>query len=129
MMVIECNHLFERKYAYGMNKNLVCKKVEIKYNKIIKQQKMFNFGYITKEDIKKHNLKWPEIPDHPYKMIIFGGSGSGNTNALLNLINHEPDTDKIILYAKDSYGTKYQLLINKRERAGLKVLKLFKSFY
>ena len=112
-----------------MNKNLVCKKVEIKYNKIIKQQKMFNFDYITKEDIKKHNLKWPEIHDHPYKMIIVGGSGFGNTNALLNLINHEPDIDKIILYAKDSYETKYQLLINKRERAGLKVLKLFKSFY
>ena len=112
-----------------MNKNLVCKKVGIKYNKIIKQQKMFNFDYITKEDIKKHNLKWPEIHDHPYKMIIVGGSGFGNTNALLNLINHEPDIDKIILYAKDSYETKYQLLINKRERAGLKVLKLFKSFY
>ena len=62
-------------------------------------------------------------------MIIVGGSGFGNTNALLNLINHEPDIDKIILYAKDSYETKYQLLINKRERAGLKVLKLFKSFY
>ena len=62
-------------------------------------------------------------------MIIVGGSGSGNTNALLSLINHEPDIDKIILYAKDSYETKYRLLINKRERAGLKVLKLFKSFY
>ena len=62
-------------------------------------------------------------------MIIVGGSGFGNTNALLNLINHEPDIDKIILYAKDSYETKYQLLIDKRERAGLKVLKLFKSFY
>ena len=52
---------------------------------------MFNFDYITKEDIKEHNPKWPEMPDHPYKILIIGGSGSGKTNALLNLINNEPD--------------------------------------
>ena len=40
------------------------------------------------------------------------------TNALLNLINHEPNIDKIVLYAKDPYKSKYQLLINKRESAG-----------
>ena len=45
--------------------------------------------------------------------MIIGGSGSGKTNALLNLINYEPDFDKIYLYAKDPYGEKYQLLINK----------------
>ena len=75
---------------------------------------MFNFDYITKEDIKEHNPNWPKIPDHPYKILIVGGSGSGKTNALLNLINHEPDIDKIYLYAKDPYEAKYQLLINKR---------------
>ena len=32
---------------------------------------MFDFGYITKEDIKEHNSNWPEIPDHPYKILIF----------------------------------------------------------
>ena len=47
--------------------------------------------------------------------IIIGGSGSGKANALLNLINHEPDIDKIYLYAKDPYEAKYQLLINKRD--------------
>ena len=52
---------------------------------------MFNFDYITKEDIKEHNPKWPEMPDHPYKILIIGGSGSGKANALLNLINNEPD--------------------------------------
>ena len=52
---------------------------------------MFNFDYITKEDIKEHNPKWPEMPDHPCKILIIGGSGSGKTNALLNLINNEPD--------------------------------------
>ena len=41
--------------------------------------------------IKKHKPNWPEIPDHPYRILIVGGSGSGKTNALLNLINHEPD--------------------------------------
>ena len=64
---------------------------------------MFNFDYITKEDIKQHNPKWPESLDHPYRILIVGGSGSGKTNALLNLINYEPDIDKIFLYAKDSF--------------------------
>ena len=48
-----------------------------------------------------------------------GGSGSGKTNALLNLINNQPDIDKIYLYAKDTYEAKYQYLINKREKVGL----------
>ena len=56
---------------------------------------MFNFDYITKEDKKEHNPNWPEIPDHPYQILITGGPGSGKTNALLNLINHEADIDKI----------------------------------
>ena len=50
--------------------------------------------------IKKHNLKWPCIPDHSYRILIVGGSGSGKTNSLLNLINNQPDIDKIYLYAK-----------------------------
>ena len=41
------------------------------------------------------------------------------TNALLNLINNQPDTDKICLYAKDSYEVKYQYLINKYEKVRL----------
>ena len=81
---------------------------------------MFNFDYITKENIKEYNANWPEIPDHPYRILIVGGSGSGKTNALLNLISHEPDIDKIVLYAKDPYETKYQLLINKSERTDFK---------
>ena len=49
---------------------------------------MFNSNYVIKEDIKKDNLKWPEIPDHPQQILKIGGSGSGKTNAILNLINH-----------------------------------------
>ena len=57
-----------------------------------------------------------------------GGSGSGKANALLNLINHEPDIDKIYLYAKNPYEAKYQLLINQREGTGLKYLNDSEAF-
>ena len=50
------------------------------------------------------------------------------TNALLNLINHEPDIDNIYLYAKDPSKAKYQLLINKRESTCLKHLNDSKAF-
>ena len=67
---------------------------------------MFNFDCMTKEDIKEHNANWAEIPDHPYRILIVGGSGSEKTNALLNPINQEPDLDKIYLHAKDLNETK-----------------------
>ena len=89
---------------------------------------MLNFDYITKENIKEHNPKWPETPDHPYRILIVGGSGSGKTNALLNLINNESNIDKIHLYAKDPYEAKHQLIINKRESASLKYLNDPKAF-
>ena len=87
---------------------------------------MFNFHCITKEE-KEHNPKWPETPDHPYRILIIWGSDSGKINVLLNLINHEPDIDKIYLYAKDGYNAKYKLLINKRESTGLKYLNDLKA--
>ena len=80
---------------------------------------MINFDDYTNENKTEHNLKWPYIPDHPYRIPIIGGSGSGKINALLNLINIQPDIDKIYLYAKDSYKAKYQYLINKRGKVGL----------
>ena len=43
---------------------------------------------------------------------------SGKTN-LLNLIENQPDTDRIYLYAKDPYESKYQYLINKRDCVGI----------
>ena len=63
---------------------------------------MINFDYYTNENKIEHNLKWSYIPDHP-SILIIGGSGSGKTNILLNLINNQPDIDKIHLYAKYSY--------------------------
>ena len=80
---------------------------------------MINFDEYINENIIEHNSKWPYIPDHPYRILIIGGSGSGKTNALLKLINNQPDIDKISLYAKDPYEKKYQYLINKREKVGL----------
>ena len=71
---------------------------------------------------------WPYIPDHPYRMLVIEGLRSGKTNALLNLINNQPDIDKIYLYAKDLYKTKYQFLINKRESTGLKHFHYLKAF-
>ena len=49
----------------------------------------------TAQELCPHNSKWPYIPGHPYRIPIIGGSGSGKTNALLNLINNQPDIDKI----------------------------------
>ena len=80
---------------------------------------MINFDDYTNENIIEHNSKWPYIPDNPYRILITGSSGSGKTNALINLINNQPDIDKIYLYAKDPYEKKYQYLINKREEVGL----------
>ena len=80
---------------------------------------MINFDDYTNGHIIEHNSKWPYIPDHPYRILIIVGSGSGKANALLNLINNQPDIDKIYLYAKDRYEKEYQYLINKREKVGL----------
>ena len=93
--------------------------VGIRRSNIYKISKMINFDDYNNENIIEHNSKWPYIPDHPYRILIVGGSGSGKTNALLNLINNQPDIDKIYLYAKDPYEKKYQYLINKREKVGL----------
>ena len=80
---------------------------------------MINFDDYTNENKIKHNLKWLCIPDYPCKILITGGSGSGKTNALLNVINNQSDIDKIYLYPKNQYESKYQYLINKREKVGL----------
>ena len=80
---------------------------------------MLNFDDVVKESIKKHNTNLPQIPDHLYRILIIGDSGSGKTNSLFNLINQQPDIDKIFLYGKDPYEAKYQCLINERESTGL----------
>ena len=67
---------------------------------------MINFDDYTNENKREKNLNWPYIPDHTYRILIIGGSGSVKTNALLNLITNQPDFDKIYWYAKDPYEKK-----------------------
>ena len=80
---------------------------------------MLNFDNYVNENKTEHNKNWAYIPDHPYRILIIGSSGSGKTNVLLNLIENQPDIDKIYLYAKDPYEAKYQYLIKVREKVGI----------
>ena len=80
---------------------------------------MINFNDKVNENKTKHNKNSPYTPDHPYRILIIGGSGSGKTNVLLNLIDNQPEIDKIYLYVKDLYEAKYQYLINIREKVGI----------
>ena len=89
---------------------------------------MISFDDVTKEPIKEHNPNWPKIPDHPYGILIIGGSGSGKTNVLFNLISQQPDINKIYLNAKDPFEAKCQFLINKQASTGLKHLNDSKAF-
>ena len=72
---------------------------------------MLHLDNITEKDDNK---------DWPYRKLIIGPSGSGKTNYLLNSIQKDINIiDKMYLYAKDLEEPKYQLLINKREKAGI----------
>ena len=74
---------------------------------------MINLDSITSENNKGHNKKWPYILDHPNRILISGGYGSGKTNALLYLIKKQDNINKIYLYAKDLSKPKYEFLIKK----------------
>ena len=68
-----------------------------------------------------HNPNSFYIPDHQYRILIIGGSVSGKTNVLLTLIKHQlPTIDKIYLFIKDPFESKYQFLINGRQKLGIK---------
>ena len=56
-------------------------------------QKVINFDHVIKEETKEHKPNWPEIPDHPCRILLIGIYGSEKTNSLFNLINQQPDID------------------------------------
>ena len=58
---------------------------------------MINFNDITRENIREHKSHRQQIHDHPCRILMVRSSGSGKANALLNLISHQPDIDKIYL--------------------------------
>ena len=68
-----------------------------------------------------HNPNLLYIFDHPSRILIIGDSGSGKTNVSLNLLKHQqPIIDKICLYVKDLFKSKYKLLFKRREKVGIK---------
>ena len=73
---------------------------------------MITFDDYIGENKTKRIKSLPYTPDHPYIILIIGGSGSRKITVLLNLIDNQPDIDKIHLFAKDPYEAKYQYLIN-----------------
>ena len=81
---------------------------------------MINPDSITNDNNKEHNEKWPFIPDHPHRILIIGGSGSGKINVLLTLVKKQDDIDKIYLHAKDFIEPRYEFLIKKHEVVGIK---------
>ena len=129
MMIIKFNQLIWLKHIHTEKTKIyqVKKKILIKqYNETL--QNLINFDDATKEDIKEPNPNWLEIPDYPCRIVIVGGSGSGRTNVLLNLLNYKPDIDKKNFHAKDPEEAKYQLPFNKRKSTGLKYLGDSKAF-
>ena len=86
--------------------------------------KILNFDNVTGENYPN----WPPIPYYLDRILINGDSGWGKTNTLLNLISHQPNINKIYLFAEDPYEGKYQLLINKHESGGSKHCKDPKVF-
>ena len=84
---------------------------------------MINLDNITNENNKKHNEIWSYIPDHPYRILIIGASGSGKTNTLLSLIKEQNDIDKIYLYANDLSKTKAWIFDEKAQKCRNKAFK------
>ena len=85
--------------------------------------KTINLDSISCENNKERNEKWLYIPHHLYRILIIGGSGSGKTNTVINLIREQDYnyvTEKRYLYAKDLNEVKYRFLIEKREYVGTK---------
>ena len=80
---------------------------------------MINFDDYFNENKTKHNKNWPYTCDCPYRILIIRRLRILKNNVLLNLIENQPDIDKIISYAAGPYEAKYIYFINKRESVGI----------
>ena len=69
------------------------------------------------------------MSDRTYRILIIWSTGSGKLNILLNLMNYKSYTNKVYLYAKDTYEAKHQLLINKLEGVGPEKQNDSKAFF
>ena len=107
-------------YACGTSKDLVNEKEEIKCKNIIKRYKKRLTWWCYKR--KERIANWPQIPDHPYRILIIGGTGPGQKNSLFSLINQQPDINKTYLHAEDLYEAKYQFLLNINESKAKSIL-------
>ena len=61
---------------------------------------MINLDNVIKEETKEHNPNWPQLLDHPNRILIIGGSESGKPISLFNQISHQPDLIKFIYMLK-----------------------------
>ena len=111
---LESKQMFFKRLIFGFSMRLLSNGSSLKYSVtpgwdltfsltaiiILYITKMFNLDDITNENNKEHNEKYPYTPDHPYRILIIGGSESGKTNSLFNLIKTD-DINKIYLHAKN----------------------------
>ena len=63
-----------------------------------------------------HNPNWSSVPENPYRILIIGGSGSGKTNVLLNLIKQQPDIEKFICMSKINLNQSINCLSKEQKR-------------
>ena len=76
---------------------------------------------------KYHNPNWPYIPDHPYRILTIGGSGSGKTNVLLNLISiNDQILIKLFYTSKIHSNEIINCLLSEEKKYELKILKIQK---
>ena len=73
------------------------------------------------------------IFDHPFRILIIFGSGTGKTNVVLSLVKRQPPyIDKICFFDKDPFKLKYQLekvRLKKKRKVGIKYEKKSRGIY
>ena len=79
----------------------------------ISKYKKINLDHVTNENKTGHNQKWLHIRDHPDRILIIEGSGSEKTNALLNLIKHQPDIYRYLIKHQQNIFIRKRPISNK----------------